>query len=86
MLGTIVNTGTILVGSVAGSVLKKGIGEKYENAMFQACGLAAFGIGINAVVSNMPKSEYPVLFIVSRRFFPPQRKCRTVKVTVRCFG
>lgn len=64
MLGTIVNTGTILVGSVAGSVLKKGIGEKYENAMFQACGLAAFGIGINAVVSNMPKSEYPVLFIV----------------------
>ena len=50
MLGTIVNTGTILVGSVAGSVLKKGIGEKYENAMFQACGLAAFGIGINAVI------------------------------------
>ena len=33
--------------------------------MFQACGLAAFGIGINAVVSNMPKSNYPVLFIVS---------------------
>lgn len=65
MLGTIVNTGTIIIGSITGSVLKKGIGEKYENAMFQACGLAAFGIGINAVVSNMPKSNYPVLFIVS---------------------
>ena len=59
MLGTIVNTGTIIIGSITGSVLKKGIGEKYENAMFQACGLAAFGIGINAVVSNMPKSNYP---------------------------
>jgi uncharacterized membrane protein YqgA involved in biofilm formation len=28
-------------------------------------GLAAFGLGINAVVQNMPKSTYPVLFIVS---------------------
>lgn len=65
MLGTIVNTATILTGSLVGSVLKKGIGKKYENAMFGACGLAAFGIGINAVVSNMPKSQYPVLFIVS---------------------
>ena len=30
-----------------------------------ACGLAACGIGINAVVSHMPDSQYPVLFIVS---------------------
>ena len=65
MLGTIVNTGTILVGSVAGSLFKRGIGEKYENALFTACGLAAFGIGVNTVVSNMSKSEYPILFIVS---------------------
>lgn len=65
MIGTIVNTGTILAGSIAGGVLKKGVGEKYENAMFNACGLAAFGIGINAVVSNMSDSAYPVLFIVS---------------------
>lgn len=65
MLGTIVNTGTILTGSIVGSLFKKGIGEKYENPMFTACGLAAFGIGANTIVSNMPKSEYPVLFIVS---------------------
>lgn len=65
MIGTIANTATILTGSIVGSILKKGLKEKYENAMFQACGLAAFGIGINAVVSNMPKSQYPVLFIVS---------------------
>ena len=65
MLGTIVNVGTILTGSVVGSLFKKGIGEKQQNALFNAMGLAAAGLGINAVVQNMPKSNYPVLFIVS---------------------
>ncbi len=65
MIGTIVNTGTILAGSILGGVLKKGIGEKYQNALYTAMGLAAVGLGINAVVGNMAKSQYPVLFIVS---------------------
>lgn len=65
MLGTIVNTATILTGSVIGSVFKKGIKEKHQNALFTAMGLAAAGLGINSVVQNMPKSNYPVLFIVS---------------------
>ena len=65
MLGTIVNTGTILIGSIAGSIIKKGIKEDYKDALFNAMGLAAIGLGINAVVQNMPKSEYPVLFIVA---------------------
>lgn len=65
MLGTIVNTGTILTGSVIGSVVRKGIKEEYQGALFTAMGLAATGLGINAVVQNMPKSNYPVLFIVS---------------------
>lgn len=65
MLGTIVNTSTILAGSVIGSVFKKGLKEKHQDALFTAMGLAAAGLGINAVVQNMPKSNYPVLFIVS---------------------
>lgn len=65
MLGTFVNTATILAGSVLGSVVKKGVKEKYQEAMFTAMGLAAVAIGINAVVSHMPSSNYPVLFIVS---------------------
>ena len=36
MLGTIVNTGTILVGSVFGAIVREGIGEKYKKAMFDA--------------------------------------------------
>lgn len=65
MIGTIVNTGTILAGSVVGSIFKKGIQEKQQQALYTAMGLAATGLGINAVVQNMPKSNYPVLFIVS---------------------
>ena len=65
MIGTIVNTGTILAGSVIGSLLKKGIKEEYQGVLYNAMGLAATVLGINAVVSNMPDSEYPVLFILS---------------------
>ncbi len=65
MIGTIVNTGTILAGSLLGSLLRKGIQEKYRNALYTAMGLAATGLGINAVVQNMPNSTFPVLFILS---------------------
>ena len=34
MLGTIVNTGTILTGSVLGSVLRKGVKEKYQDFLY----------------------------------------------------
>lgn len=65
MLGTIFNTSMILIGSVCGSLFKKCIGAKYQTVLFDAMGLAAAGIGINAITNNMPKSEYPVLFIAS---------------------
>jgi len=65
MIGTIVNTGTIVAGTLLGVALHKGIKEKYKNVLYDALGLACFGIGLNAVVSNMPKSEYPVLFIIA---------------------
>ena len=65
MLGTIVNTGTIVAGSVLGSLLRKGVKEEYQGALFNAMGLAATALGVNSIVSNMPKSNYPVLFIVS---------------------
>lgn len=65
MLGTIVNVGCILSGSIIGSFVSKGINEKYKTTLFDALGLATIGLGANAFVSNMPKSEYPVLFIAS---------------------
>ena len=65
MLGTIVNTCTILLGGTFGAIVREGIGEKYKTAMFNALGLACLVLGMNAALPNMAKSEYPVLFIAS---------------------
>ena len=65
MLGTIVNTCTIIVGSVVGALLNRGIKEKYKNVLYTGLGLAWLAIGLNATVTNLPKSQYPVLFIVA---------------------
>ena len=65
MFGTIVNVVLIVAGTLIGTALKKGIKEEYQVALFNAMGFAAVALGANAVVQNMPKSIYPVLFIVS---------------------
>ena len=65
MLGTLVNVGAIVAGSLIGSVARRGIRPEYQKALFTAMGLAATGLGINAVVQNMPHSVFPVLFIIS---------------------
>lgn len=65
MLGTIVNTCAIVLGSVLGTVLKRGVKPCYQRALYDAMGLCSLALGLNACVSYMPKSHYPVLFIVS---------------------
>lgn len=65
MIGTIVNTTTIVVGTIVGSLLHRGIKEKYKTTLYDALGLASLAIGLNATITNFPKSQYPVLFIVS---------------------
>lgn len=65
MIGTIVNTAAIICGSIIGSILKRGIKEKYRSALYNAMGLAATVLGIGTSVNSMPKSAYPVLFIFS---------------------
>lgn len=65
MLGTIVNTACIVAGSILGAILKRGIKSCYRSALYNAMGLCALVLGVNACVQNIPKSDYPVLFIVS---------------------
>lgn len=65
MLGTIVNTATILVGGTFGALVRTGIGEKYKKSLFNALGLCCLVLGVNAALPNMAKSEYPVMFILS---------------------
>lgn len=65
MIGTFINTGTIIVGTLVGVWLKKGIKEEYQAALFTAMGFAATALGVAAIAKHMPNSMYPVLFIVS---------------------
>ena len=65
MLGTIVNTCTILIGGTFGAIVRTGIGEKYKQSLFTALGLCCLVLGMNASLPNMAKSQFPVLFILS---------------------
>ena len=65
MVGTIVNTGAIIVGTLVGALLNRGIKEKYKTGLYDALGLASLAIGLNATITHFPQSLYPVLFIVS---------------------
>lgn len=65
MTGTLVNAAAIVVGSVIGGTFRRVLSDRLSRALMDAMGLSAFALGVNAVVQNMPKSQYPVLFIVS---------------------
>lgn len=65
MLGTIVNTCAIIIGSSFGALVRSGIGEKYKKVLFDALGLCCLVLGMNASLPNLAKSEFPVLFILS---------------------
>ena len=63
MLAIFINAIAIILGSAIGALARKGIREKYINVLNTAMGLAALVLGVNVAMNNMPKSEYPVLFI-----------------------
>ena len=65
MIGTFVNAGLIIIGSLIGGFFKKIMNEDLNQKLLTTMGLAALGIGMNSVIQNMPKSTYPVLFIAS---------------------
>ena len=65
MIGTIVNTCCIVAGTIIGSVLHKGIKDKYKTVLYDGLGLASIAIGLNATITHFPQSQYPVLFIVA---------------------
>lgn len=46
MVGTLVNTGAVIAGSVIGLVFKKVLPEKYQTIYFQAVGLFTLLLGI----------------------------------------
>ena len=53
MTGTLINVGGILIGSLIGLSLKRGIPEKISSAIIKALGLAVLLIGLNGVLTSM---------------------------------
>lgn len=53
MTGTIVNAAAIIVGTLVGLLVKKGLPDEKEKAIMKIMGLAVMVIGINGVISSM---------------------------------
>ena len=71
-LGTIVNVGAIILGTILGLLLKKGLPEKIKTTVMKALGLATIFIGIIGVLTavikvdgDTIKSNYLMLIILS---------------------
>ena len=63
-IGTLVNAGTIIVGSILGMLLKGGIPERIQNIIYTAVGVAVMFIGITGVINNQGDSMLLVLSLV----------------------
>lgn len=65
MIGTIVNTAAIVIGSLVGGTLRKGIKEEYTGVLYNSLGLCTIVLGCNAAITHLKDSQWPVLFILS---------------------
>lgn len=65
MIGTIVNTACIVAGTIVGTILHRGIKDKYKEMLYTGLGLASLAIGLNAAITHFPESKCPVLFIIA---------------------
>ena len=52
-LGTIINTLAVIVGGVLGLLLKKGIPQRMQDILLQACGISTIFIGISGTLAKM---------------------------------
>lgn len=52
-LGTIINTAAVIAGGLIGICLKKGMKQKMQDTLMQACGVAVIFLGISGTLSKM---------------------------------
>ena len=71
-LGTIVNCAAVLVGSLAGILIRGGLPKRFEETIFQAVGLAVVFIGLGGALSGLLKldggalsTQYTMLMVLS---------------------
>lgn len=63
MYAIIINALAVVAGCAIGALARRGIRQKYITVLNTAMGLAALVLGVNVAMTNMQKSQYPVLFI-----------------------
>lgn len=61
MLGTVVNSITIILGSIFGFIIKRGIKDEYKKTIMDGVGLAVIVIGLMGAI----KTENTILAIIS---------------------
>ncbi len=65
MIGTIANTGAIIIGSCVGAFVNKGIKYGYQKMVLQSVGLISITLGITWFVKSLSASTKPILFVFS---------------------
>ena len=65
MLGTYVNAGVILLGSIIGILVKNGLKDRYKWIVMHGVGLSVMFIGIATTLNGMMNGGEPILFIIS---------------------
>lgn len=64
MIATIINAIAILIGSLIGLVLRKGISERYQKIIFSAAGLTSLTIGIQMALKTSHILSFAVALIL----------------------
>lgn len=65
MTGILANTLAVVIGTAIGVVIKQLLTDHHKDALWMVLGFAALGVGMQTVVTNLGKSHYPILFIIS---------------------
>lgn len=65
-LGTLINTAAVIAGGLAGMMAKKGLKERYQKILMNACGLSVLFIGAAGTFSAMLKVLMPDGTITTR--------------------
>lgn len=81
MIGTIVNTAAILTGSILGSILKKGIKEKYTD-----CLMAAMGLALGSLLGNVIDIDGKFGSLTSKKGKSDLGKGLSTAVLLFCIG
>ena len=63
MLGTIINTGAVILGGGLGLIVKKNLPERYQDIFFQAIGLFTIALGIKMTL-DMSNAMFVILSLI----------------------